>query len=74
MPGAPRLALMGHLDVVPANPEGWSVDPGGVVEDGFVWGRGAVDMLNLTAAMAACSAPTAAVTSTRCRATSSFWQ
>jgi acetylornithine deacetylase/succinyl-diaminopimelate desuccinylase-like protein len=58
VPGAPRLALMGHLDVVPANPEGWSVDPfGGVVEDGFVWGRGAVDMLNLTAAMAAVFRP-----------------
>ena len=54
VPGAPRLALMGHLDVVPANPEGWSVDPfEGVIHDGFVWGRGAVDMLNLTAAMAA---------------------
>jgi acetylornithine deacetylase/succinyl-diaminopimelate desuccinylase-like protein len=49
---------MGHLDVVPANPEGWSVDPfGGVVEEGFVWGRGAVDMLNLTAAMGAVVRP-----------------
>ena len=34
------------------------MDPfGGVVEDGFVWGRGAVDMLNLTAAMAAVFRP-----------------
>lgn len=49
----PSLLLMGHLDVVPANPAGWSVDPfGGEIRDGFVWGRGAVDMLNLTAAMA----------------------
>lgn len=48
----PHLMLMGHLDVVPANPEEWSVDPfGGVVEDGMVWGRGAVDMLNVMAAM-----------------------
>lgn len=53
--GAPALMLMGHLDVVPANPAGWSRDPfGGEVVDGVVWGRGAVDMLNLTAAMAAC--------------------
>ena len=52
--GAPSLGLMGHLDVVPANAAGWSRDPfGGEVFDGEVWGRGAVDMLNMTAAMAA---------------------
>lgn len=52
--GAPRLALMGHLDVVPANPAGWSRDPfAAEVVDGVLWGRGAVDMLNLTASMAA---------------------
>ena len=52
-PAAPALMLMGHTDVVPVNPAGWSVDPfGGEVSDGFVWGRGAIDMLNLTAAMA----------------------
>ena len=52
-PEAPRLMLMGHTDVVPANPEGWSRDPfGGEIVDGFLWGRGAVDMLDLTAAMA----------------------
>lgn len=50
----PHLMLMGHLDVVPANPADWSVDPfAGVVRDGMVWGRGAVDMLNVVAAMAA---------------------
>ena len=44
---------MGHTDVVPANPEGWRDDPfGGELIDGEVWGRGAVDMLNLTASMA----------------------
>jgi acetylornithine deacetylase/succinyl-diaminopimelate desuccinylase-like protein len=49
---APRLLLLPHLDVVPANPSGWSVDPfAAEIADGFVWGRGAVDMLNLTAAM-----------------------
>ncbi len=52
-PTAPTLMLMGHTDVVPANPAGWSRDPfGGEISDGFVWGRGAVDMLNLTASMA----------------------
>jgi acetylornithine deacetylase/succinyl-diaminopimelate desuccinylase-like protein len=52
-PTAPSLLLMGHTDVVPANPDGWQRDPfGGELIDGEVWGRGAVDMLNLTASMA----------------------
>ena len=52
-PDAPTLLLMGHTDVVPANPDGWRHDPfGGEVIDGEVWGRGAIDMLNLTASMA----------------------
>src|SRR5580704_3873294 len=52
-PGAPSLALLGHTDVVPANGEDWRHDPfGGELIDGEVWGRGAVDMLNLTASMA----------------------
>ena len=51
-PTAPGLMLMGHTDVVPVNPDTWSRDPfGGELEDGVVWGRGAVDMLNLTASM-----------------------
>ena len=51
-PAAPSLCLMGHTDVVPVNPDGWSRDPfGGELVDGEVWGRGAVDMLNLTASM-----------------------
>ena len=50
---APSLCLMGHTDVVPVNPDGWSRDPfAGDLVDGEVWGRGAVDMLNLTAAQA----------------------
>jgi len=50
---APTLLLMGHTDVVPVNPDGWSRDPFAAdVVDGMVWGRGAVDMLNLTASMA----------------------
>ncbi len=52
-PDAPSLCLMGHTDVVPVNESGWSRDPfGGDLIDGEVWGRGAVDMLNLTASMA----------------------
>ncbi|MGA9276680.1 M20/M25/M40 family metallo-hydrolase [Ilumatobacter sp.] len=52
-PDAPSLCLMGHTDVVPVHPEGWRNDPfGGELIDGEVWGRGAVDMLNLTASMA----------------------
>ncbi len=52
-PSAPKLCLMGHTDVVPVNERGWSHDPfGGELIDGEVWGRGAVDMLNLTASMA----------------------
>jgi acetylornithine deacetylase/succinyl-diaminopimelate desuccinylase-like protein len=57
-PTAPTLLLMGHTDVVPANEERWKHDPFGgellTADDGAheVWGRGAVDMLNLTASMA----------------------
>jgi len=52
-PAAPTLLLLAHTDVVPANPGGWQHDPfGGELIDGVVWGRGAVDMLNLTASMA----------------------
>jgi len=44
---------MGHTDVVPVNPAGWSRDPfGGELVDGEVLGRGAVDMLNITSSMA----------------------
>lgn len=58
VPGAPSLMLMGHTDVVPASAHGWDHDPfGGAIADGFVWGRGAVDMLNLTAVMAAVFRP-----------------
>jgi acetylornithine deacetylase/succinyl-diaminopimelate desuccinylase-like protein len=50
---APSLLLMGHTDVVPVSASGWSRDPfGGELVDGEVWGRGAIDMLNLTSSMA----------------------
>ena len=52
-PAAPTLCLMGHTDVVPVTPEHWTRDPfGGELVAGEVWGRGAVDMLNLTASQA----------------------
>src|SRR3954469_1960902 len=44
-PDGPRLALNGHVDVVPPGTAPWRHGPwSGAVEDGFVWGRGAVDM------------------------------
>ena len=54
VPGRDRskgaLVVHGHLDVVPAEPANWSVDPfGGVIKDGMLWGRGAVDMKNMDA-------------------------
>ncbi len=51
-PSAPALLLIPHLDVVPANASDWTFDPFSAERsEGFVWGRGAVDMLNVTAAM-----------------------
>ncbi|MBV8692473.1 MAG: M20/M25/M40 family metallo-hydrolase [Actinobacteria bacterium] len=52
-PDAPSLCLLGHTDVVPVNEERWTHDPfGGELIDGYVWGRGAIDMFNLTGSMA----------------------
>ena len=57
-PTAPSMCLMGHTDVVPVHADGWHHDPfgGELIRDAEgtleVWGRGAVDMLNLTASMA----------------------
>ncbi|KRB37926.1 M20/M25/M40 family metallo-hydrolase [Microbacterium sp. Root180] len=46
----PALVLHGHLDVVPAIASDWSVDPfEGIVRDGMLWGRGAVDMKDMDA-------------------------
>ncbi|HET6300024.1 M20/M25/M40 family metallo-hydrolase [Microbacterium sp.] len=46
----PALVLHGHLDVVPAIAEDWSVDPfAGEIKDGLLWGRGAVDMKDMDA-------------------------
>ena len=52
-PAAPTLCLMGNTDVVPVTPAHWTRDPfGGELVNGEVWGRGAIDMLNLTASQA----------------------
>ncbi|WP_448612626.1 M20/M25/M40 family metallo-hydrolase [Modestobacter sp. URMC 112] len=46
----PALLVHGHLDVVPADPTEWSVHPfSGEERDGYVWGRGAVDMKDMDA-------------------------
>jgi acetylornithine deacetylase/succinyl-diaminopimelate desuccinylase-like protein len=46
----PALVVHGHTDVVPADPANWTVDPfAGVIRDGLLWGRGAVDMKNTDA-------------------------
>ncbi|MGQ0718014.1 MAG: M20/M25/M40 family metallo-hydrolase [Pseudonocardiales bacterium] len=54
--GAPHSPLLvhGHLDVVPADPTAWQVPPfSGEVIDGYVWGRGAIDMKHMDAMMVA---------------------
>ncbi|OUC96401.1 M20/M25/M40 family metallo-hydrolase [Streptosporangium minutum] len=53
-PGLPALLVHGHLDVVPANAADWTVDPfAGEIRDGYIWGRGAVDMKDMDAMMLA---------------------
>src|SRR5690606_14259561 len=49
-PGRSALLVHGHLDVVPADPSEWSVHPfSGELRDGYLWGRGAVDMKDFDA-------------------------
>ena len=49
-PNRPGLVVHGHIDVVPANAADWSVDPfSAELKDGYIWGRGAVDMKNMDA-------------------------
>ena len=49
-PDRGALLIHGHVDVVPANAAEWTVDPfSGAVQDGYVWGRGAVDMKDMVA-------------------------
>lgn len=41
----PALILLQHTDVVPADPKYWTTDPlSGEIRDGYIWGRGAIDM------------------------------
>jgi acetylornithine deacetylase/succinyl-diaminopimelate desuccinylase-like protein len=65
LPGSgegPALALLSHTDVVPADPREWQVDPfAGELRDGFVWGRGALDMKGQVAASAVALASLARV-------------
>jgi acetylornithine deacetylase/succinyl-diaminopimelate desuccinylase-like protein len=50
----PVLGMIAHVDTVPADPAEWSRDPwGGELHDGYVWGRGALDMKDQVAAEAA---------------------
>lgn len=58
IPGADRsrgaLLMHGHLDVVPADASEWSVPPfAGEIKDGYLWGRGAIDMKDMDAMMLA---------------------
>ncbi|HEX8631791.1 MAG TPA: M20/M25/M40 family metallo-hydrolase [Catenuloplanes sp.] len=49
-PGRGALLVHGHLDVVPADPDEWSVHPfSGELRDGYLWGRGAIDMKDFDA-------------------------
>lgn len=51
-PDLPALICHGHLDVVPADPSLWTFDPfSGAVDNGYVYGRGAVDMKDFVSAM-----------------------
>lgn len=56
--GGPSLAFVGHSDVVPADARDWTHPPfsGDVDDDGYLWGRGAVDMKNEVAARTAAMA------------------
>jgi acetylornithine deacetylase/succinyl-diaminopimelate desuccinylase-like protein len=54
-PSRPGLVVHGHTDVVPADAADWQVDPfSAELRDGCIWGRGAVDMLDMDAMVLAC--------------------
>jgi acetylornithine deacetylase/succinyl-diaminopimelate desuccinylase-like protein len=55
--GGPRLCFLGHVDTVLADPGEWTHDPwSGDLADGFLWGRGALDMKSQVAAEVAAAA------------------
>ena len=44
----PALILLSHMDVVPAEPDNWDVEPfAGIIRNGYIYGRGALDMKSL---------------------------
>jgi acetylornithine deacetylase/succinyl-diaminopimelate desuccinylase-like protein len=54
LPGRDRsskpLLLLNHLDVVPVDRSAWKMDPfAAVIQDGMIWGRGAMDMKGIGA-------------------------
>jgi len=50
--GAAPVLIMGHYDVVPAERAKWSTDPfGAEIKDGYIYGRGAIDMKNIVMAI-----------------------
>ena len=54
--GKPHFSFAGHVDVVPANKKDWTVDPfKGLIKNGYLWGRGAVDMKSAVACFLAAS-------------------
>ena len=56
-PSTPTLCYLGHVDTVLANAEDWTHDPwSGEIADGFLWGRGALDMKSQVAAEIAAAA------------------
>jgi acetylornithine deacetylase/succinyl-diaminopimelate desuccinylase-like protein len=53
----PTLCFLGHVDTVLADPSDWTHDPwSGEIADGFLWGRGALDMKSQVAAEAVAAA------------------
>ena len=51
------LGYLSHVDTVLADPEDWTHDPwSGEIHDGYLWGRGALDMKSQTAAEAVAAA------------------
>jgi acetylornithine deacetylase/succinyl-diaminopimelate desuccinylase-like protein len=56
-PAGPTLCYLGHVDTVLANPDEWTHDPwSGDIADGFLWGRGALDMKSQVATEIAAAA------------------
>lgn len=62
------LLLLNHFDVVPVDAKAWTMDPfGAEIKDGFIWGRGALDMkgIGVTQLMALIALHNAGITPAR---------